>query len=129
MIRNFLLRLVANAVALYVAALVIPAIHVSGNVGSLILAALIFGLVNALIGPILRFLGCPLVVLTLGIFTLVINAVLLYLTSLITSQIAGPEILDVPTFWDAIPGALVVSIVSGVLTMLLRDKQDDRRRS
>ena len=59
--RNFVLRLIANAVALYIAARVIPGIHVSGDLGALALVALIFGLVNALIGPILRFLSCPLV--------------------------------------------------------------------
>ena len=73
---KFILRLVINAVALYLAVWILPGLDLTGGVVSLLWIALIFGIVNALLGPLLKFLSCGLILLTLGLFTLVINTFL-----------------------------------------------------
>ncbi len=89
------------------------------------IAALIFGLANALIRPVVKFLTCPLIILTLGLFTLVINALMLLLASWIGDQLDVG--FQVAGFWpDAVLGALVISVVSFVLSLVFRE--DDRRR-
>ncbi len=87
--------------------------------------ALIFGLINALVRPVIELLTCPLIILTLGLGTLLINTLLFWLTGLIGSQFGIGFI--VTGFWPAFWGALIVSIVSMALTMLLRDELKDRR--
>ena len=122
--QRLLLRWLINAVALYVAAELVPGIQTDGGWQVLLLMALIFGLVNALVRPILKFMTCPLIMLTLGLFTLVINALMLQLASWLGRQ------LDlgfyVKNLWAAILGALVISVVSFVLTMLIRDDDKDK---
>jgi putative membrane protein len=109
--RNFLFRLIINAVALAAAAALLPGIHTSNNdIGTLLIVAFIFGVMNAILKPILYILSCSLIILTLGLFTLVINGVML----LITDAIAGNR-FTVDGFWWAVLGGLVVSIVSGFL--------------
>ena len=97
---------------------------------SIILLALIFGLVNALLRPLLNILTCPLILLTLGLGTLLINTLLFWLSGLI-GQYFGVG-FTVPSgwegFWTAFLGALVVSVVSVVLTLLLKDELGSRRR-
>jgi putative membrane protein len=81
-IRNFIIRLVINAIALYVTASILPGIHIVNNeIGTLLVIALVFGIVNAVIKPIVKILTCPLVILTLGLFIFVINALMLLLTA------------------------------------------------
>jgi len=115
-----------NAVALYVAAELVPGIQTDGGWQVLLLMALIFGLVNALVRPILKFMTCPLIMLTLGLFTLVINALMLQLASWLGRQ------LDlgfyVKNLWAAILGALVISVVSFVLTMIIGDDDKDKKK-
>src|SRR5262245_65269284 len=110
---GFLLHWVINAAALGVAAFLIPGIEVD-DAGGLLLGALIFGFVNALIKPIVQFVTCPLIVVTLGLFTLIINAVMMGITSWFA------DLFDigfhVDGFAAAFMGAIVVSIVSWVLT-------------
>ncbi len=109
--RYFLLRLIINAVALAVAATILPGIHAPTNqAATLLLVALVFGILNALFKPLLMILSCPLIILTLGLFTLVINGMLL----LLTDRVAGSR-FEVDTLGWAILGGLVVSLVSGVL--------------
>ena len=124
--QKLLLRWLINGVALYVAAELVPGIQADGGWPVLVFMALIFGLVNALIRPILKFLTCPLIMLTLGLFTLVINALMLMLASWLGRQ------LDlgfyVKNFWAAILGALVISVVSFVLTMLIGDDDKDKNK-
>ena len=119
--RNLLVRWVINAVALGVAAMLLPGIRVDGGWQVLAVTALIFGLVNALIRPLVTLLTCPLIILTLGLFTLVVNAGML----LLASWLAG--LLDigfaVDGFWPAFWGGLIISIVSAVLSMLLKDQE------
>lgn len=119
-------RWLINAVALYVAAAVVPGITRSGDWVSLALIALVFGVVNALIGPVLKFLSCPLIILTLGLFTLVINAGLLLLTSALSESLNLG--FHVSGFWPAFWGALLISVVSFVLNLFVRDSGRRGRR-
>lgn len=116
---KFVIRLLINAVALAAAERLIDGITYTGDWIWLIGVALIFGIVNATISPLLKMLTCPLIVITLGLFTLVINALMLELTA----WLAGFFDLSfrVEGFWPAFLGALVISIVSFVLSLLLGD--------
>ena len=116
---KFLLRLLINAIALYLAILIVPGIDLRSNMVSLIWLALIFGLVNALARPLLNFLTCALIMLTLGLFTLVINTFLFWLTSVIGQSFGIALTISDPVWWNAFLGGLIVSIVSIVMTMIL----------
>ena len=119
---KFILRLAINAIALYLAVWILPGLDLSGGVVSLLWIALIFGLVNAFLGPLLKFLSCGLIVVTLGLFTLVINTFLFWLTYVISQSLGlGLMIFD-PVWWNAFLGAVVVSIVSFVLSIILKDE-------
>jgi putative membrane protein len=112
---GFLIRLVINAAALGVAAWLIPGIEVD-SLQALLLAALIFGIVNAIVKPVLAFVTCPLIVLTLGLFLLVLNAAMMGLTSWIAGQLDIG--FRVGSFGAALLGAIIVAIVSWALTQL-----------
>ena len=92
--RTLLVRWIINALALYLAVNVIPGIHFTGSAGELLIVAAIFGIVNSALRPILTVLTCPLVVLTLGLFTFVINALLLLLTAWLSSQFSLGLVVD-----------------------------------
>ena len=118
---KLLLRLVINMLALYAAIALVPGIEAqSENWLSFIWLALIFGLINALLRPLLMLLTCPLIILTLGFGTLLINTLLFYLAGVIGQAFNVGFTVD--GFWPAFLGALVVSIVSMVLSLLLRDE-------
>jgi len=119
---KFILRLAINAIALYLAVLLLPGLDLSGGVISLLWVALIFGLVNALLGPLLKFLSCGLIVLTLGLFTLVINTFLFWLTSIIGQSFGIGLIIADPVWWNSFLGAVIISIVSVVMTLILKDE-------
>ena len=112
---KLLLRLAINAFALWFAALIVDGLTLDGNVLQILVVALIFGLINALIKPLLKLVTAPLIVVTLGLFTLLINAFLLWLTSLLT------DVLTVESIWAAIIGALIISVVSWFLSLFLDD--------
>ncbi len=112
---KLVLRIVINAVALWVAAYVVPGIGVTSDVAGLLVAAVVFGLVNALIKPVLSIVSCPITLLTLGLFTLVINALMLMLTDYFARG------LTVDGFMPALIGGLVISIVSTLLSFVLAD--------
>lgn len=121
---KLLLRWLITSVALFLAALIVPGIRVEGNAWIVYaVMAIILGLVNAVVRPILKVLSCPLIVLTLGLFVLVINGLTLWLSSLIAVNWLGVGFY-VDTFWAALLGALIVSIVSVVLSALLIDKRE-----
>jgi putative membrane protein len=124
--RKLLLRWLINGVALYMAAELVPGIYADGGWQVLAVMALIFGLVNALIRPILKFLTCPLIVLTLGLFTLVINALMLQLASWLGRSLGLG--FYVAGFWPAFWGALVISVVSLALTLLIGDDDKEKKR-
>jgi putative membrane protein len=131
MMQRLVLRWAINAVALYVAVGTgwLPGIHAESRQWLAILAlALIFGLVNALVRPLLKFLTCPLILVTLGLFTLVINMALFVLTGWIGQQFNIGFTFDDPWYWHAFLGSLVVGVVSAVLTLILRDELQPRRR-
>ncbi|MFG2224750.1 phage holin family protein [Streptomyces sp. NPDC048644] len=124
--KNFLVKTIANAAALAVAVwLLEPDISLTGhNTGrkalTLILVALIFGVVNFIVKPVVKLLSFPLFILTLGLITLVINALML----LLTSWLAGTFNLafHVDGFWTAVLGGVIVSVVSWAMHVLLPDE-------
>ena len=117
---KFVIRWVINAVGLYAAIWIVPGIELLGSWTGVLWLALIFGLLNALVRPLLKFLTCPLIILTLGLFTLVINTALLMLTSRI-GQAFGIG-LTVDGFWTALLGSVVISIVSIIMSVIFRDE-------
>jgi len=117
---RILVRWGINAIAIWVAIELVPGIEHTGSPASLILIALVFGLVNALVRPVLTLLTCPLILLTLGLFILVINALMLALTAWLVPS------LSIAGFWPALLGALIISVVSSVISMLI--KEDSKRR-
>ena len=121
---RLILRWIITAVALAVTAWVIPGIHVAEPNGwlSVIIMAAVLGLANAFVRPILAMLSCPLVLLTLGLFLLVINAVVLMLASWISVNWFGAGFY-IDGFWPAFFGAIVVSIVSFILSLVLIDDE------
>src|SRR5512135_1452139 len=125
---RFIIRWAINTVALYVAIILLPSyIIYHGNWLDIIWLALIFGLVNAILRPPFKAISCLLIVLTLGLFTLVINTLLFALTGWIGNQFHVGFTLASPWFWSAFLGALVTTVVSGFLNMLLRDELRHRR--
>src|SRR5512136_3451980 len=122
---KFIIRWAINAVALYVAIVLLRPmfIHYNGNWIDIIWLALIFGLVNAILRPPFKALSCLLIILTLGLFTLVINTLLFALTGWIGNQFGIGFTLAQPWFWSALLGSLVTTIISGVLNGLLRDNR------
>ena len=119
---KFILRLLINAIALYLAVLIVPGISLNSGMASLIWLALIFGLINALVRPLLKFLTCALIALTLGLFTLVINTFLFWLTSVVGQSFGIALTISDPVWWNAFLGGLVVSIVSVIMTMIFKDE-------
>ncbi len=117
---RLVVRILVNAFALW-AATFVPGISHGGGFGTLLLVALVFGFVNALIRPLLTLLSCPLIILTLGLFTLILNALMLKLTAWIGGSLGIPFRVD--TFLAAFLGGLVVSVVSTVVSWLLPDRR------
>lgn len=115
---GFLARTFITAFALWAATQLVPGIEVRG-VGSLLLAALVFGLVNAVVRPVLLVLSLPLTLVTLGLFLLVVNAAMLGLTSWLLPGFA------VDGFWPALFGAIVVSVTSWAATRLFTSPAPD----
>ena len=112
---GFLIRLLANTLAILAAAYMLPGIEVSGGL-SLLAAALVLALINAFVRPVLLFLTLPFTLVTLGLFIFLLNAFCLWLTSLLVKG------FDVHGFWTAVFGALLISIVSWAVTALLSDR-------
>jgi putative membrane protein len=117
---RFLLRILINAAALWAATEIVPGVRHDGTWTSLLLVALVFGLLNAIVRPILKLLTCPLILLTLGLFTFVINAVMLWLTSAVSESLGLGFHVD--GFIPAFLGALVVTVVNVLLSVLLPDR-------
>ena len=118
---RFLLRLIITAVALWVATRVVSGIHYDGSPVALLVVALLFGVVNAFIGGLLRLFTLPITILTLGLFALVINALLLWLTGALSSSLGlGFHVAGfIPSFW----GALVISVTRAVLNLFLSESK------
>ncbi|MEO8431818.1 MAG: phage holin family protein [Acidobacteriota bacterium] len=116
---RFVIRLLINAAALWIATRVVPGITATSEPVTFLAVAFVFGLLNALVAPLLKILTCPLMILTLGLFTFVINAVILLLTSALAVRFGLG--FHVAGFWSAFWGALVVSIVSVCLSIFVRE--------
>lgn len=124
---NILIKIGVNAVALWVAALVVTGVHLGENADRLstrlvtiIVVAAIFGVVNAVVKPVAKVLSFPAIILTLGLFTFIVNAFMLQ----ITEWIAKPLHLDFTIdhfFWSAVMAAVVITLVSLVLNLVLPD--------
>jgi putative membrane protein len=123
---RLLLRWIASAAAVAAAAYLIPGIQVQGGVTALLAVALILGLVNALVRPLVRRLACGVIVLTLGLFIFIINALMLLLTAWIARSVGVG--FAVEGFTAALLGAVVISVVSFLLSFFLPDTQRRRRR-
>jgi putative membrane protein len=125
----FAVRVAVVAVSLWIATLIVPGIEVSAGstsaqVGTLVVVALIFGLVNAVLKPLIKVVGCPFYILTLGLIGLVVNALLFLLVGWIAGALGLP--FTVGGFGAAFVGAIVVAVVGFVLHVLIPDRIDQR---
>jgi putative membrane protein len=123
---KFLLRVVISAAALGVATAAVPGIELlagSGwsKVGTLLAVAVIFGLINAVLKPLIKVIGCAFYILTFGLAALVVNGLLLWLASVIAGDLKLP--FHVTGFWPAFWGAIIVGLVSWVLHLLIGDNR------
>jgi putative membrane protein len=128
---NFIVRVVVGGIALWVAAWLIPGVHLgetgadtTTNVLTILLVATIFGLVNAFVKPIITFLSIPFVIVTLGLFLVILNAAFLELVAWISDLFGLAFSID-DFWWDAVWAAVIISIVTWALSLLLPDA--DRR--
>lgn len=115
----FIVRTLVNAAALYVATRLVSGVTFTGDWLPFMGVAIVFGIVNAFIGPVAKILTLPLIIVTLGIFSLVVNGLMLWLTSSISGTLGLG--FHVSGFWAAFWGALVVTIVSTILTVAVKD--------
>jgi len=123
--RNFLLRVIIYAIGIALVAEIVPGIKVANDtLGTLLIIGLVFGIINAILKPIITFLTCPLVILSLGLFVLVINAVVLLVTASLI-----PARLQIDGFWPAFLGGIVMSIISMILERILGVNDDNNRRN
>lgn len=112
---SFIIKVLVNAAALWVAAQIVPGIDLIADIWQVLLIALVFGLINAFIKPILKVLSLPVLILTLGLFAIVINMVMLAITAGLMEGLTVDGVLA------AFLGALVISVVSAVLNMVIPD--------
>ncbi len=126
---GIVLRLVCSAAAVWFSTAIIGVINVTaesvwGTIGTVVLVALIFGVITTVIKPIVKFVGCGLYVLTLGLIALVVNGLLFWLVSWISGQLGIPFHVD--NFWpSAVLGAFIVSVVAWALGLVVKDHSDD----
>jgi putative membrane protein len=125
--KSFVIKVLVNGIALWVAAHLVPGITLadgntstSSQIVTILWVALIFGLLNALIKPIMRLLSLPIIILTLGLFALIVNAAMLELTSWVAGQFNLAFHVD-NFFWDAVIGSIIITIVSMILNAVLPD--------
>ena len=115
-VRWLILRWLISTLSIFAAERIVPGIGFEGPGWQFGVVALVFGLVNIALRPLLTFLTCPLVILTLGLFGLVINALLLLLTAQIAGSLGVQFTVD--GFWPAVLGGLVISVVSLIMSIL-----------
>lgn len=118
---RLLLRILINAAALWAATEIVPGVRHDGPWESLLIVALVFGVLNVLVRPILKLLTCPLILLTLGLFTFVINALMLWLTGAVSESLGLGFHVD--GFVPAFLGALVVTVVNLLLSVILPERE------
>lgn len=126
---GFLIRLVITAIALWVTTLIVPGVDVTGRNGAntaltLLVVALIFGVVNAVLKPVIKVVGCVFYLLTLGLFALVVNALLFLLTDRLARALDLPFRVD--GFWAAFWGAIVMAVVTWLISIAVPDRREIR---
>jgi putative membrane protein len=124
MVRRILLRLLVNAIALWIAVELVPGIYAESPL-TILIVALIFGVINAIIRPVIAFFTCPMILVTLGLFIFVINALMLWFTAWVAGRLDLGFGIE-GGFWPAFWGALVISLVSFVISMLIKDEERGR---
>ncbi|MEL6148565.1 MAG: phage holin family protein [Chloroflexota bacterium] len=117
--RDFFVNLVANMLSIALTAYLVAGIHIPDSVVSLAVIALIFGLINAVVRPILTILSLPFIVVTFGLFLLVLNGVLLAITAAITP-------LTIDSFWWGVLGATIISVINMILNGILYGNRNAR---
>ena len=122
---RILIRILISAAALAFATALVPGISLTASstaakAGTLVVVALIFGVVNALLKPIVKAIGCLFYVVTLGLIGLVVNGLLLWLTSWIAGKLSVPFLVS--GFWPAFWGAIIIGVVGWLLNLLVRDQ-------
>jgi putative membrane protein len=125
---RFLIRTVVTAIALWVSTLIVSGITVTGsstvaNVVTLLVVAIIFGLVNAILKPIIQVLGCLFYIVTLGLIAFVVNALLFLLVDWIADLLSLP--FNVEGFWSAFWGAIIVGLVSWLINLVIPDPKPE----
>jgi putative membrane protein len=124
---GLLIRLIINAIALWVTTLVVPGINVNGSstgrtILTILIVAAIFGLVNAILKPIIKVVGCIFYILTLGLISFVVNALLFLLVDWLSGTLDLP--FEIDGFWAAFWGAIVMTVVSWLLSLFIPDPGD-----
>lgn len=122
----FFVRLLVNAAALWVATQIVPGVNYAGGLLPFLGVALVFGVINATLRPVTKVLTFPLILVTLGVFALVVNGLMLWLTSRLSESFGWG--FHVSGFWAAFFGALVVSLVSALLSVAVRSDEGRRGR-
>ena len=127
--RAILTKIIVNALAIWVATLVVPGVDVGGQglgqqIGSLVVVGALFGLVNAFIKPVVKFFSLPFYLLTLGLFAFVVNALMLEIVDWLSDKI-GISFDSDPFFWATLGAAVVVTFVSMLLNIFVPDGDDD----
>ena len=123
-----MIKVVITAIALWVATVLVDGLEVTADstakrVGTLLAVAVIVGVINAFLKPIIKMLGCAFYVLTLGLFALLVNALLLLLAAWIAGRLDLP--FDITGFWAAFWGAIIIGVVSWLLDLVIPDGKDD----
>jgi putative membrane protein len=122
MVRRWVVKLVLLAIVIGVVAALVPGIEVHGGFGALLWISVLFSLVNAILGPVFKLLSLPLIVLTLGLFLLIVNAALLAITAGLSSH------LDVDSFGAAVLGGLLIAVFSWLAELALPARRRDDLR-
>ncbi len=127
--RAILTKIIVNALAIWVATLVVPGVDVGGEglgqqIGSLVVVGALFGLVNAFIKPVVKFFSFPFYLLTLGLFAFVVNALMLEIVDWLSDRI-GIGFESDPFFWATLGAAVVVTFISMLLNIFVPDGDDD----
>lgn len=121
MLAALAIRVAVNSAALWVAASLVSGIELSSDLWSVLVVAAVFGIVNALLKPLVMLLSLPAILVTLGAFILVVNAAMLALTAALTDSLA------VDGFWSTVFGAIIISVVSWALSTFTDDSKSNKR--
>lgn len=124
---SFTLRLLVNAAALWVATRIVPGVTFTGGWLAFFGVTLTFGVVNTIVRPVAWLFSLPFILFTLGLFLLVVNGLMLWLTSAVSGSLGLG--FHVSGFWSAFFGALVVSVVSAALSLVVKDRPSRRFRT